>query len=113
MRKIRKSNRLLVSMTCNAKFNRNLDSQWEIGAKAFLLLKTGTNAKRWKRNFPVSWKEKRQRNEEQQMYLPCFLSPFVLYTCIAQECNKTGNMATFIFSPLVAVSFCSSPASIS
>jgi putative ABC transport system permease protein len=59
-----KADMVLSMSTVTQKFNQGLDSQWgSYGARAFLLLKAGTNAKALEKKFPA-FLEKRNGTEE-------------------------------------------------
>jgi len=69
---------VLVSMsTLTKKFNPQLDGQWgNYGARAYLLLKPGTNAKTLEAQFPAFVKKRNGKEEaENQMYATLLLEP--------------------------------------
>ncbi|MCW3116351.1 MAG: transporter permease [Chitinophagaceae bacterium] len=98
---------MLISMTTiTQKFNQNLDSQWgNYGAKAYLLLKSGTNASALQKKFPA-FLERRNGDEmkKQQMYPTLFLEPLKeVYLHSTRDGNKTGNINNvYIFSIVAA-----------
>ena len=98
---------MLVSMTTiTQKFNQNIDSQWgNYGARAYFLLKPGTNAKALEKKFPA-FLERRNGTEmkEQQMYPTLFLERLRdVYLRSTRDGSKTGNINNvYIFSIIAA-----------
>ena len=98
---------MLISMTTiTQKFNQSIDSQWgNYGAKAYLLLKPGTNATALQKKFPA-FLERRNGEEmkSQQMFPTLFLEPLRdVYLHSTRDGSKTGNINNvYIFSMVAA-----------
>ncbi len=98
---------LVISMSTVIKqWNHGLDSSWgSYGARAFLLLKPGANAKALEKKFPA-FLERRNGTEmkKSQMYPTLFLEPLKdVYLYTTREGHKKGNiMNVYIFS-IVAI----------
>lgn len=101
-----KANMLLSMTTITQKFAPNLDSQWgNYGAKAYILLRPGTNAKGLEAKLPA-FLEKRNGTEMKriQMFPTLFLEPLRdVYLHSTRDGSKTGNINNVYIFSIVAV----------
>ena len=100
-----KADMLLSMTTITQKFNQNLDSQWgNYGAKAYLLLKPGTNAKALEKKFPAFLEKKNgEEMKKLQMVPTLFLEPLKdVYLRSTRDGSKTGNINNVYIFSLVA-----------
>jgi putative ABC transport system permease protein len=101
-----KADVVLSMTTITQKFNQSLDSQWgNYGARAYLLLKPGTNAKYLEKKFP-DFLERRDGAEMKkiQMYPTLFLEPLRdVYLYSTRDDSKTGHIINVYIFSLVAI----------
>jgi putative ABC transport system permease protein len=101
-----KADVVLSMTTITQKFNQSLDSQWgNYGARAYLLLKPGTNAKSLEKKFP-DFLERRDGAEMKkiQMYPTLFLEPLRdVYLYSTRDDSKTGHIINVYIFSLVAI----------
>ena len=97
---------VLSMSTITQKFNQGLDSQWgNYGAQAYLLLKSGTNAKALEKKFPA-FLERRNGDEmkKMQMFPTLFLEPLKdVYLYSTRNGSKTGNINNVYIFSIIAV----------
>src|SRR5687768_4486232 len=97
---------VLSMSTITKQWNSSLDSQWgNYGARAYALLRSGTNAKALEKKFPA-FLDKRNGTEmkKSQMFATLFLEPLRdVYLYSTRDENKTGNINNvYIFSIVAA-----------
>lgn len=98
---------LVLSMsTIMKKFDQDLDKQWgNYGAQAYLLLRSGTNARALEKKFPA-FLEKRNGTEmkKSQMYATLFLEPLKdVYLRSTRNGSKTGNINNVYVFSVIAI----------
>jgi putative ABC transport system permease protein len=101
-----KADMLLSMTTITQKFNQGLDSQWgSYGARAYLLLKNGTNAKTLEKKFPAFLEKRNGTNMKQsQMYPTLFLEPLKdIYLRSTRDGHKKGNINNVYIFSIVAI----------
>ncbi|MGN6532659.1 MAG: ABC transporter permease [Ginsengibacter sp.] len=101
-----KADVVLSMTTITQKFNQSLDSQWgNYGARAYLLLKPGTNAKLLEKKFPA-FLERRNGTEMKkiQMYPTLFLEPLKdVYLYSTRDDSKTGHITNVYIFSVIAI----------
>ncbi len=101
-----KADVVLSMTTITQKFNQKLDSQWgNYGARAYLLLKPGTNAKLLEKKFPA-FLERRDGEEMKkiQMYPTLFLEPLKdVYLYSTRDDSKTGHITNVYIFSVIAI----------
>jgi putative ABC transport system permease protein len=101
-----KADMVLSMTTITKQWNKSLDSQWgNYGAKAYILLKPGTNAKNLQGKFPA-FLERRNGTEmkKSQMYATLLLEPLRdVYLRSTRNGSKTGNINNVYIFAIVAI----------
>ena len=97
---------VLSMSTIMKQWNHGLDSQWgNYGAQAYLLLKSGTNAKALEKKFPA-FLEKRNGTEmkKSQMFATLFLEPLKdVYLRSTRNGSNKGNINNVYIFSIVAI----------
>jgi putative ABC transport system permease protein len=92
--------------TITQKFNQGLDSQWgSYGARAYLLLTAGANARALEKKLPAFLEKRNGSNmKESQMYPTLFLEPLKdVYLRSTRNGNKAGNIKNVYIFSIVAI----------
>ena len=103
---IMKSDMLLSMTTITQNFNKGIDSQWgNYGAKAYILLRPGVNAKALEKKFP-DFLERRNGTEMKQskMYPTLYLENLRdVYLRSTRNGNKSGNIKNVYIFSIIAI----------